>query len=528
MGNLDLLSYEALLEESLPVDVSENPSRLKRVGVAQNKRNRSLILDGFAGWIAFIIGVVVVFGAVVAPPFVFTLSALIGAYIAVRLILTALNSSLGFKRIKKALKVDWRAEYARLQRHDSLAWESVLHVAIIPNYKEDFNILADTLARLAESPIAREQVCVVLAMEEREQIATEKAEKLTAMYQDKFKHILQTYHPKDIPGEVAGKSSNEAWAARKAYHTLVHGYGYDMNRMVITIMDADSLVHPRYLEALTCHFATTPVKMRFSTMWQAPIRYDNNIWKVNPFFSFMHAYSTMSYLSRLSGRNPMPLSTYSLSFRLAHDVGYWDTDVIPEDWHMYIKCYFKRNGNLNLQPIYLPFSGYSAAVGESFFDAFRSQYAQAVRHMWGAEDVGYIIEQSATHNIPLTRKFTIFLNVTLNHTVSTIGWIATNLGMQLALSLHPNFLKNEVIPHQMLLIQLIVQIIVIITLYLWVMDMRMRPRKEQWRIGEVMLTGVSFFCVPISTLTLSILPAFEAQARLMFGVPITYRVARKV
>lgn len=530
MGNLDLLSYEALLEETFPLEISDKPQTAPYRGLeSETPKQKSIILDGITGWIAWSAVLIMVVGALVNPPFVFTISALVGVYMAGRFLMAGILAMRGMMLIKEAEKVNWRVKYHQHRRSDSLAWTDVIHVMIIPNYKEDYDVLRDTLARIAESPMAKTQVCVVLGMEDREQNVHDKAESLMMEFESRFLHMIATYHPKDIPGEVAGKSSNEAWAGREAYKTLVLGHGYDINKMVITIMDADSLIHRRYLEAVTYHFATTPTKMRYNRMWQAPIRYDNNIWKVHPFFTFLHAYSTAWYLSGLMGRNPMPLSTYSLSFRLAHEVGYWDTDVIPEDWHMYLKCYFKRKGNMQLQPIFLPFSGYSAAVGETFMDAFRSQYNQSVRHMWGAEDVGYIINQSTQHDdMPTLSKLGIFWHVLHNHALSTTGWIVTNVGVQLALFLHPEYIATGVVAQQIALLQVIIHLIIITSFLFWVMDMRMRPQKTSWRLDEIIMTGICFVIMPFTTIILSILPALEAQTRLMLGIPINYRVARKV
>lgn len=56
---------------------------------------------------------------------------------------------------------------------------------------------------------------VYLAMEQREHDAESKAQRLTNEFSKKFRSIDYTMHPSDIPGELAGKGSNMAWAARK-------------------------------------------------------------------------------------------------------------------------------------------------------------------------------------------------------------------------------------------------------------------------------------------------------------------------
>lgn len=52
-------------------------------------------------------------------------------------------------------------------------------------------------------------------MEQREHNAETKATRFTNEFSKKFRSIDFTVHPSDIPGELAGKGSNMAWAARK-------------------------------------------------------------------------------------------------------------------------------------------------------------------------------------------------------------------------------------------------------------------------------------------------------------------------
>jgi hypothetical protein len=56
---------------------------------------------------------------------------------------------------------------------------------------------------------------VYLAMEQREHNVETKAARFTNEFAKKFRSIDFTVHPSDIPGELAGKGSNMAWAARK-------------------------------------------------------------------------------------------------------------------------------------------------------------------------------------------------------------------------------------------------------------------------------------------------------------------------
>ena len=59
----------------------------------------------------------------------------------------------------------------------------------------------------------------------------------------KFGEYLITVHPANIVGEVKGKSSNEAWAAKEAKRILVDEKGWEMDYITITSNDADAILH---------------------------------------------------------------------------------------------------------------------------------------------------------------------------------------------------------------------------------------------------------------------------------------------
>jgi len=46
-------------------------------------------------------------------------------------------------------------------------------------------------------------------------------------------------------------------------------------------------------------------------------------------------------------------STYSFSFLLLKRIGFWDTDVIPEDYRVFFKAFFAMRGDIGTNPIFL-------------------------------------------------------------------------------------------------------------------------------------------------------------------------------
>lgn len=437
----------------------------------------------------------------------------------------------GYWRIKSATATNWYAEYQKALDDGKvlLPWEEVHHVVIIPSYKERVEKLRVTLQHIAAQSVASRQISVVLALEEREEGAAERVQPLMDEFQDSFAHMLITVHPGDIPGEVQGKSSNEAWAARWAKHWLVDELEYDLSSLTVTSCDADSCFHPRYFECLTYKFCTDP--QRYQRFWQAPILLYNNIWEVPMPIRLVSTLSSISFLADLCKGHGLvfPQSTYSLSLQMAHQVGYWDPEVIPEDWHMFLKCFFHLQGKVSTEPIFLPISA-DAVCSTTYWRSLVSRYKQAKRHAWGAEDIPYTVKEFLVHREigfwqRLRRAWALFEN----HLLWSTHWFVLTLGGALPALMSP--VLREMLPFAglpqlagLLLTASLGPFVVVI-----VLDSMLRPpapaSSKRWLAP---LSHLQWFLLPITSAFFATLPALHAQTQLMLGKPLVYEVTEKV
>jgi hypothetical protein len=72
-------------------------------------------------------------------------------------------------------------------------------------------------------------------MEQKEANAGEKAKSLMSAFDARFLSVRATYHPPDLPGEIAGKSSNVAFAAREVFRR--HVGESEKASTIITVID---------------------------------------------------------------------------------------------------------------------------------------------------------------------------------------------------------------------------------------------------------------------------------------------------
>src|SRR5207237_985933 len=150
------------------------------------------------------------------------------------------------------------------------------HVLVIPNYKETPDKLRLSIQSIARQTLSPQKIYVVLAMEEREHDAKEKADILINEFKHIFGGIFASYHP-DVPGEVKGKSSNESFGAKVAYEKLHHDKRFDINFSTISSVDADSIFDKQYFACLTYKFLTD--EMRYNKFWQSANVNYNNFWQ---------------------------------------------------------------------------------------------------------------------------------------------------------------------------------------------------------------------------------------------------------
>lgn len=338
-----------------------------------------------------------------------------------KFVTNALASFVGVLRCQVAGQRTHEEWAAMVPANAPIRFADVVHVVIVPNYAEPIETLARTLDTLQAQGSAS-QIVVVLAMEARDKKAHVTAEALLEKYGRFFKLMLYSVH-KLQPGEVGGKSSNENWAMRCAKKRLVDEMGVDPDCVVVTTCDADTYFHPQHFSALSAAFATDA--NRYRRFWQGSTCFYPNIGDVPVLCSVRYTLLSVGFLGELT--NPLayslPFAVYSISLRLAVEASFWDPAVIPEDWHMYLRCFYATKGKVTVQPLYLPV-GCECVVDDSSWSSLTACYQQSKRWQWGAIDLGYIVVQNALKDAPLWRKMAVLFTAYEHHLLYNVMWIA--------------------------------------------------------------------------------------------------------
>lgn len=435
----------------------------------------------------------------------------------------AIFSILAHFRLKASQGFDWLGD---LQAFPD--WRRVHHLIVIPTYQEPLSTLKRTLTALSRQSFPTTNLHLMLSFETREgKPAYAKAKTLTSLFKNSFGHVWVTYHP-DIPGEVKGKSSNTSWAAKIAKTKFIDELHQSLSHTTITSLDADAVPHHHYFSALAYHFLDNP--HRYRRIWQAGIMFYNNIWRVPaPIRVMASVFSVFQMYVLMRPESLINFSTYSTSLKLITDIGYWDTDVIPEDYRLFFKAFFWTKGELEVEPIFLPVYN-DAAESRGFWPTMINQYEQIKRWAWGVSDDAYIIKNWLTvEGIPFWEKTLRVLHVVESHFLWPVNWFAITIGALLPPLLNPVFSRTvlgKTLPQTS---SLILTLALLSLLVILLIDAANRPpRPNRVSFFRRLLSPLEFVLLPLLGFFFSALPGIDAHTRLMLGRYIEYRVTEKI
>lgn len=434
------------------------------------------------------------------------------------LMATAYHSS---NKIRKAEQENWLEKAEIIEE-----FKKVNHIVIIPNFKETEEKLRRIVGTIAAQTFPLERIHVVLAMEEREKDGKRKAEKIKKEFDGIFGGVYATYHP-DLMGEVKGKSSNEAYAAKEIDKILIETELVDINFTTVTTADADSMFDHQYFSYLTYDFLKEP--KRYNRFWQSALVDHNNFWSVpaaTRVFSFFSSLWRTGLL--VQGDRLIATSTYSLSFLLLKRIGFWDTDVIPEDYRVFFKAFFKMKGDIYANPIFLKTS-LDSPLSPTYIGSLKNKYSQIRRWSYGASDDPLFIKWYLTiPGVPFIRKTKVLYHVLLDHFLWPANWFILTIATAVVTLINPEFSRTALGYTLPVLARIILTSSLVALMVMVVIDYRNRPKHLSKSKVRELLFPLEFILMPIAGFFLNSLPAIISHTQLMLGKKMEYKVTEKL
>ncbi len=403
---------------------------------------------------------------------------------------------------------------------------AIQHFIVIPCYRESVQKISETIeCILANDYPWQQNLHVVLGFEKRETEAPNKERVLRELFEGRIA-LFASYHELS-ENEIPGKASNQTWAVKDVFQSVIEPQDFAPAETLITICDADSKLPKNYFSYLTYTFLTDIDRM-FHFYW-APVLLYNNFWKL-PFFVRMQAsLSSVQRLANLEDKeNLIQISTYSTSLKLIQDVGYWDVDIIPEDWHIHLQAYFLYGAKVKTIPMYTMINGDAVHAG-SMARTFLSRYEQEKRWAWGVSDIAYAWSKLwTTPHIPFIPKIRKILYLTINHLLWPTSFFILTVFATVTPIINPIFKRTVmgfILPQiSGIILTLGSSMLIIYT----AIDILVRNKLDiKTKPYNVILLVLQWYILPIVSFLLSSVPALDAHTRLLLGKKIVYKVTEK-
>lgn len=445
--------------------------------------------------------------------------------------LRALKSStfliLSYFKSKRYEKIDWNKRL----REEGLSKKAgeILHVVIIPTYKEEKEILESSIDALRHVDFPLNQIIVVLATEERDRFRAEaNAAYVKARFGRTFGDFYHFMHPANIPGELPAKGANISHAGRQIAKIL-KDRGVDFGNVIVTTLDADNRPHPNYFSNLTYHYLKEPEREKRS--FQPLAYFYNNIWEV-PFANRLIGLTNSFWYLAESGESHhlFNASVYAQSLKTLVDMDFWSKQTIVEDLHQFWRAYFHFKGNHEVVPLFTPVYQ-DALQSRTYFTSLLGQYKQLRRWAWGASEIPYVLCRAwrEKKHVSLLRTFLRLTYLWYLQLMWATAPIIILLNKSIPTVLNAKFSQSLFIYNlgQVLDI-LFTGMLIAIFVFIWTSFFTVPKPPNGWRFGTIFSSLFQWILLPFVTIIYGAIPALDAQTRLMLNKPLVFQVTEKI
>ena len=483
------------------------------------------ILPGALAWIT-LLGVI--FLSWLKPVWVAFFIITFDVYWLLKTVYLSFHLRAGYKRMKKQVNVNWMEELEKLRN-----WQSMYHLIILPMYKEPWQLVRASFQAVIDSTYPKDKMIVVLATEER---AGQEAKKIAQRIEKEFGHqfykFLITVHPQDIVGELAGKGSNSAWAARQVKKEIIDPLKIPYQNIIVSCFDIDTQVYPQYFTCLTHRYLTAEKPTR--TSYQPIPIYNNNIWQA-PAISRVVA-SSGTFWQMMQQQRPERLSTFSsqsISWQALVENDFWQTNMVSEDSRIFWQCLLFYDGDYRTIPLYYPVS-MDANLAPTFFKTAANIYNQQRRWGWGVENIPYLLFAFIKNKKISWRKKFHWAWIQIDGfwswgtnalLIFLLGWLPLFLGGQ---KFNITLLSYNLPRLTRILMTLAMVGLVGSAIYSTLL-LPKRPKEYGWLkwVSKYLGVIIQWILLPFTILIFGCLPGLDSQTKLMFGKYMGFWVTPK-
>ena len=412
--------------------------------------------------------------------------------------------------------------------------DQIYHIVIMTAYNESIEVLDPSIKAVENTTFPNDHIIFVFAYEER---GGETIEKTAKTLQKKYRHSFNTFllskHPANLRDEVVGKGPNLTYAGHEVAD-YVEEHKLPIENIIVTSLDSDNHMHPKYLDSVTYEFIVNPNRQHLS--YQPVSLFTNNIWDA-PAPTRVVAVSN-SFFNVITTMRPHVLrnfASHSQPLQALKSMDFWSKRTIVEDGHQYWRSLFFFDGNYSVLPIRIPIYQ-DAVMDESFWKTVKAQFIQVRRWYYGASDVAYVGSRlfvpNSKRNVPFWQLFPKFLRLLDGHVTLAIMAPIITFGAWVPMIM--NLSSHDMVTYNLPNIVSIIETIACIGLFITILvSFRLLPKRPaKYRKGRSLLMVLQWILMPITSILYQSIAAYYAQTRLMLGLymekfDVTKKVVKK-
>ncbi|MBI2017581.1 glycosyltransferase family 2 protein [Candidatus Daviesbacteria bacterium] len=518
-AGLGIITHHLLSKRFILFEIVEKEFVLKH----ETKVERFLeILPGSLTWLALTSPIWLSFTLPYAVAYLILIADVYWLLSALRIAILIL---IGSKKMEEVKKENW---LKRLKDDYPTGFEKYYHLILVPTYKEALYILTPSFTAILDCAYPKNKIFLAVGFEERDDHKKiEETKKYLKKIENKLAGVFITVHPYNLPGEVAGQGSNKNWMIKHLVPQL-EKKGVKIEDVFVTTLDADFVVSPQFLAGALHKYLSQPKTERDKRTFTGVFLYHNNYWQTPTPMRLMAAGTSFWQLAEMVGSDKyMNYSSMSISLKALLDIGGWIPDKVNDDNGFYWKAYFHFNGDYRVIPHFLPLSA-DAVQDTTLLRTFQNQYLQIKRWAYGVEHIPFIVKQYFTKEIDFWDK----TDRVLFKLWGDLKWgflaIFVTFGSLFIPLVNPNF-KESVLSVNLPIVSSWILTTAFFGLFatIYVHEKVVPKRPKNWSVFKKIWSYLQWVLVPIILITISSLPAIDAQTSLMFGRKLEFRVTNK-
>lgn len=432
---------------------------------------------------------------------------------------------LGYRKMIWAKKQNW---LKNLEQDFPKEWGNYYQLILIPTYKEALYILKPTFDAIVNASYPKDRIFIAVGFEERDDPdKISETTKYLKKIEKRIGEVFTTTHPYGLPGEVAGQGSNKNWMIKHIVPEL-EKRGVKIDNVFVTTLDADFVIHQQFLAGALHKYLSLPQNQRDKRTFTGVFLYHNNYWQAPTPMRLMATGTSFWQMAEMVGSDKyMNYSSMSLSLKALLDIGLWIPDKVNDDNGFYWKAYFHFNGDYKVVPHFLPISG-DTVQDTTLLKTFQNQYLQIKRWAYGVEHIPFIVKQYFTKEISFWDK----TDKVLFKIWGDLKWgflaIFVTFGSLLIPLVNPHF-KASVLSVNLPIVSSWILTITFFALFttIFIHEKIVPKRPKSWSTFKLIWSYLQWLLVPLILITISSLPAIDAQTSLMFGKKLEFRVTNK-